>query len=328
MTHLIGIDAGGSKTRVLHASAADTISKFKIIKEAYFDSYNYRQDGISGLYNLIKEILASFQIEDIMTTLLLGGFAGAGTLKCHRDIQRTFEKSGFRRNLTSIISDADLLLMAMGNIGIVLTAGTGSICVGRKKITEDGREINVRAGGYGFRAHSEPGGYQLGMRAIDAALKIEDGRAQEPTVLYTRIRDYFGVSCLEEIVPVIYPRAAKNSNVNRQIADISKVALKAAQEGDKTAIQLVTELVDNLADHIRAVYGKLGLKNPIVGLHGGIFADPHGEELVIKPLTQHPPLHKYELKFITLGVRKGDTDPLIEAMDRLTRDHPLASPGQ
>jgi N-acetylglucosamine kinase-like BadF-type ATPase len=189
MINIIGIDAGGSKTRVLHASVADAIKiEFKLIRETYFNSYNYRQDGIIGLNRLIKQILAIFQIGDIKSTLLLGGFAGAGTETCHTDIQRTFEKHGFRGSLTNITSDADLLLMALGNIGIVLTAGTGSVCIGRRKVSEDGSEIYVRAGGYGFRTYSEPGGYQLGMRAIDAGLKIEDGRGQEPTVLYKNKR--------------------------------------------------------------------------------------------------------------------------------------------
>jgi hypothetical protein len=62
------------------------------------------------------------------------------------------------------------------------------------------------------------------------------------------------------------------------------------------------------------VYNNLGLKNPLVGLHGGLFSDPHGEELLIKPLMRHVLLSKYDLRFITLGRRKGDTDPLIEAM--------------
>jgi N-acetylglucosamine kinase-like BadF-type ATPase len=314
MTDIIGIDAGGSKTRVLHASVAETISKFKIIKEAYFESYSYRQDGMTVLNRLISQILASFQIKDMKSTLLLGGFAGAGTPKSHKDIQRTFEKHGFRSDLINIRSDADLLLTAIGNEGIVLTAGTGSMCIGRRKMSGDGREINVRAGGYGFRAYSEPGGYQLGMRAVDAALKIEDERVQEPSVLYTGIKDYFDVVHLEEIIPLIYPRAAKNSNVNRQIAGIAKLVLKATHEGDKTANQLVSELVDNFADHIKAVYNKLGLKNPLVGLHGGLFADPYGEELLIRPLTQHELLTKYELRFVTLGTRKVDTDPLVKAM--------------
>lgn len=313
MREIIGIDAGGSKTRVLHASV-DTIARFRLMIEARFDAYNYRQDGKTGLNKLIRQILSTLRMGDIKRTLLLGGFAGAGTAKCHNDIQRTFEKHGFPRSLINITSDADLLLMAIGNIGIVLTAGTGSICIGRRKVSEQGREINIRAGGYGFRTYSEPGGYQLGMRAIDAALKVEDGRGQESTVLYTRIKDYFGVSRLEEISALIYSRTSRNINVNRQIAGISKVVLKAAQEGDKTAIHLAKELVDNFVDHIQGVYNKLGLKSPLVGLHGGLFADPHSEELLVRPLIQHALLSKYDLRFIRLGTGKGDTDPLIEAM--------------
>lgn len=322
MREIIGIDAGGSKTSVVHASFTDSVNTdLQLIAEADFGAYNYRQDGITALHRLIKQILASFEIEDRRTTLLLGGFAGAGTPKSHEDIQKTFEKHGFRRDLINIKSDADLLLMAIGNEGIVLTAGTGSMCLGRRKIREDGREMNVRAGGYGFRAYSEPGGYQLGMRAIDVALKIEDGREQEPTVLYTRIKDYFGIANLEEIIPIIYAPVATNSHINRQIAGIAKLVLKASHEGDKMANRLVTDVVDNFADHILAVYRRLGLENPLVGLHGGLFADRHGDELFIKSLMQHALLKEYQLTFVTLGTKKGDTDPLREAMKHMVPEN-------
>ena len=90
--------------------------------------------------------------------------------------------------------------------------------------------------------------------------------------------------------------------------------LQAAHDGDSIAVYLVKDIVDKLADHINAVYHRLGLRNPLVGLHGGLFADTNGEELLIKPLTQHPFLNKHHLEFITLGVKEGDRDPLIEAM--------------
>lgn len=317
MREILGIDSGGSKTRVVHASFSEgTEEGLYNIREGLLKPYNYRQDGISGLGRLIREILSVFRIENLDDTLLLGGFSGAGTARSHSDIQRVFENHGFCSSLTNIISDADLLLIAIGNEGMVLSAGTGCICVGRRKSLGHREERKVRAGGYGFRAYSEPGGYQLGMRAIDLALRIEDGREQEPTVLYTGIKDYFGVSCLGEIASAIYPRAAKKSNVNREIAGIAKLVLKAAHEGDNTATHLVRELVDSFADHIRAVYNKLGLKNPLVGLHGGLFADPNGEELLIRPLKRHRSLHKHDLRFITLGVGEKDLDPLLEAMTR------------
>lgn len=312
---IIGIDAGGSKTRVILGDIEGWgTAILKLISERNLEPFNYRQDRIIGLNKLIKRILSAFEIKDIGNTLLLGGFAGAGTDKSRRDIRRAFEKRGFRQNLTSIVSDADLLLLSIGNNGIVLNAGTGSICVGRTTGSRDEKEINVRAGGYGFRTYSEPGGYQLGMRAIDIALMVEDGRKQETTVLHQRIRDNFSVKNLGEIVPIIYSSINKHINVISRIAGLSKVVLQAAHEGDKVAVYLVKDIVDKLADHIHAVYKRLGLRNPLVGLHGGLFADAYGEELLINPLTQHSFFKKHHLRFITLGVKEGDMDPLIESM--------------
>ena len=90
--------------------------------------------------------------------------------------------------------------------------------------------------------------------------------------------------------------------------------LRAASTGDAVAAALVKGAVADLADHVRAVCDRLGTPKSVVGLHGGLFADPHAEELLIIPLQKHSFLRSLELEFATLGIKADDADPLLEAM--------------
>ncbi|MDA2921234.1 hypothetical protein MYX76_17375 [Desulfobacterota bacterium AH_259_B03_O07] len=247
-------------------------------------------------------------------TSVVGGFAGAGTPESHSTIKGVFGGEGFKKNNIFVMSDAGLVLMSIGNNGIVLIAGTGAICIGRCMSQSNGKVIEARSGGYGFRSLSEPGGYQIGMRAIDAALKIEDGRKQEPTVLYQKVKEYFGINNLKQLTPLLYSQSDARVNVVEKVAGLSKIVLQSAHEGDKVSNELVKETVDELADYIRTVYNKLGINKTVVGLHGGLFKNPNSDELIIDPLKKHRNLNRLNIMFETLGVRKGDKDPLFEAM--------------
>jgi len=312
---IIGIDAGGSKARVL-VGERDDLERgiYDSFREGILGPCNYRQVGINGVRELIKKMKTRFEIEDPQTTLVVGGFAGAGTPESHSTIKGVFGEEGFKKNNIFVMSDAGLVLMSIGNNGIVLIAGTGSICVGKYPSPTNKQLIETRAGGYGFRSLSEPGGYQIGMRAIDAALKIEDGRKQEPTVLYQKVKEYFRISNIQQLIPLLYPESDDKVNVQEKVAGLSKIVLQSAHEGDRVTCEFVKETVDELADYIQTVYKKLGFNKSVVGLHGGLFKDQNSCELIIKPLQKHPYLNGFDLEFETLGVRDSDKDLLIEAL--------------
>jgi len=313
--NVLGIDAGGTKTSLVFINKEDLRNdSFKNYQERTYGPSNYVYVGNKGIKRLIKGALRDFDITTPQNTYVIAGFAGAGFDERQSEIRKVFEEMGFDRKKVYITSDADLLLLSIGNNGIVLIAGTGSICLGRRIRRSDGTLIEYRAGGYGFRSFSEPGGYQLGMKAIDAALKIEDCREQESSILYQRVKDYFKIRNLSKLTPLLYPTRDDRGEVQEKIAGLAKVVLNTAYEGDKVALTFAKETLNGLADEIRAVFRRLGFEESIVALHGGLFADPRGEKLLIKPLMRHPFLKGLNLKFETLGIRTGDKNPLIEAV--------------
>lgn len=349
---VIGIDAGGSKTRVLSGCSEDFLrGAAERLDEVILGPGNFRQLGTEGIRGLAREIVARHRIEAVASVLIVGGFAGAGTPQSHRDIEVILAAEGFRTENVTVTSDAGLLLEALGGSGIVLIAGTGSICMGRTgpaavdpadETRTTGRAggsdrdaprtevragapnnnaaeappTEARAGGYGYRLPSEPGGYFLGIRALDAALKIEDGRRHPPTALFGRVREYLGLDSLRQIVPTLYPEASRGGSVQEKVAGLAGTVMEEAAAGDAVAAAIVDEAVSAFADHIRAVHEKLSKSGPtrpqVVGLHGGLFVDPHADELLIGPLEDHPHVAGRGLSFETLGVRAGDPDPLME----------------
>ncbi len=310
---ILGIDAGGSKTRVAFGSSADLTADS--LRTETFGPGNFRQVGPSGIRSLVQDITARCHLVDLSNTLVVGGFAGAGTVESQEAIQAVLVEEGFYPgNVRAITSDGGLLLWALGNDGIALIAGTGSICIGRRKASSTHGYVEVRAGGYGYRLASEVGGYGLGIGAIDAAVRIEDGRRQQPTALYKLVGECFGLTDLQQIIPHLYPTAGDKDEVREKVATLAGGVLDAASSGDDVAMGLVGKTVDELADLIQAVFDKLGARPSHVGLHGGLFTDPHAHDLLLDPLKQHEAIRELPLEFESLGVKQGDRDPLLEAM--------------
>ena len=317
----LGIDAGGSKTRVAFGSAADLTSGS--LRTAIFGPGNFRQVGPSGIRALLREITIHYRLTGPSDILVVAGFAGAGTAESQESIRGILVDEGYHAdNVRAITSDGGLLLWALGEDGIALIAGTGSVCIGRRARSPEFAGVEARAGGYGYRLPSEVGGYRLGIGAIEAALRIEDGRRQEPTILYQHVQDHFDLQDLQKIIPLLYPSSEEPDRVREKVAALSGAVFAAAAAGDGVAADLVGETVDELADLLQAVFHKLGARPTTVGVHGGLFSGPHADELLLAPLRQHATLSSLPLQFETLGVKPGDRDPLIEAMRFVTTRAP------
>jgi N-acetylglucosamine kinase-like BadF-type ATPase len=318
---IIGIDAGGSKTRILAIEEEDQgKSATARLENDILDPCNYRQVGSPGVRTLVKRIIDRFRIDEYRQVFIFGGFAGAATGEDHQAISDVFEEEGFEEKNIFVTSDAELLLMSLKDNGIVLVAGTGSICLGRSRSVSDQRKmVEARAGGYGNLVSSEPGGYYLGKQAIDAALRIEDGREQEQTALYKSVKQHFEVEKLHRIQCLLHTAGERMWKVRKKVAGLSSSVLREAHNGDGVAARFVREMVDELANHVRAVSNAMNIQKSIVGLHGGLFSDRYGEELIMDPLKRHENLEEFDFEFETLGIKEGDRDPLVEAI-RFYRD--------
>jgi N-acetylglucosamine kinase-like BadF-type ATPase len=176
----------------------------------------------------------------------------------------------------SLETDARVALAgATGNLpGIVIIAGTGSIACG---INARGRF--ARAGGWGPTMGDEGSGSYIGRRALEAVVMAYDYRG-EPTSMMEPVLRHFGVLSPPELPPVIYDSPAE---VLGKIAQLSKIVVNAAQEGDKVAVEILKDAAVELARAATAVIEQLRMEKEsfIVAYVGGVF---EAGELILAPL--------------------------------------------
>jgi len=88
-----------------------------------------------------------------------------------------------------IVTDAVAALAGAtgGGPGVIVISGTGSIAYG-----VDSEGGTARAGGWGWMVDDEGSGYDIGRKAMAAALRAHDGRG-EPTTLADKVKSVLGL---------------------------------------------------------------------------------------------------------------------------------------
>jgi N-acetylglucosamine kinase-like BadF-type ATPase len=166
-----------------------------------------------------------------------------------------------------IISDAASALAGATGLrqGVVVIAGTGSIAYGENQIGE-----HARAGGWGWRLGDEGSGYTIGINAIMAALKAEDGRGPG-TSLTAKILGYLGLDCMEDIIDWVYSPGREP----RDIAYLVPLVREAEAEGDEAARLVMAGAGAELGLVASAVIKRIGLSGGFpLSLNGGVFKQP------------------------------------------------------
>jgi N-acetylglucosamine kinase-like BadF-type ATPase len=143
--------------------------------------------------------------------------------------------------------------------GIAITCGAGMNCVG---VAPDGRHVRFPA--LGDITGDWGGGYDVGLAAIGAAARSEDGRG-EPTALEQLVPAHFGLGS-----PLELARAIHEGRVERRRAvELAPLVLSAAAD-DAVSRALVARLVGEIVAFARAAANRLGLVEAEVVVGGGL----------------------------------------------------------
>ena len=192
------------------------------------------------------------------------GLAGVRRADLKQRVKASFTEQ-LRVRKTEVLTDAEIALFAVtqGKPGLVVIAGTGSVCLGKN----DKGKIAI-AGGWGPLAGDEGGGVGIAQNALHAVAKASDGRGIA-TVLSDRASEYFRASGPENLIVAIYSPQVDNS----RIAGFARFVVEAAQEGDAVAATILQEAGAELGLAACAVIQKLGLarKKIPIGCVGSVF---------------------------------------------------------
>jgi glucosamine kinase len=282
MPILIGADVGGSKTAVGVSDGADVL---------------VRADGPGAAVRPGRALASAGMIAEVVRRALAGvgrlsgdvlvvGAAGAG-----RDPEQGELAKALRgENLAErVVVTTDIELSLAGAFekgpGIVVSAGTGSIAVGR-----DAKGGHRRIGGYGWQMGDEGSGYAIGRAALGAVSRAHDGRSPR-TALSDRVLAATRSADFDSLV-----RWAASASPS-ELAGLAPHVLDVAAEGDP--------LAQGIADYAARELSQLGIcllplldaEPPIgVALTGGLLAEDRPlRRSVLARLGEQPELHPIEI---------------------------------
>ncbi|MET0754144.1 MAG: BadF/BadG/BcrA/BcrD ATPase family protein [Pyrinomonadaceae bacterium] len=259
----LGADGGGTKTHIVLID-----DEKNLVCEGFSGASNPLRVGVEpAISNIIKALdstcdKAQLSRGDVVSATL--GLAGVRRADLRQRIRERFGNIlGIKK--VEVVTDAEIALYGttLGKAGIVVIAGTGSICYGKN---ENGKVAT--AGGWGPIAGDEGGGISIARRALQAIAKASDGRGK-PTKLSEAGIEYFRTSTPENLLIAIYAPQVDNA----RIAGFARFVVETANEGDEIAVEILKEAGFELGLAAFAVIKKLKLekKKVPIGYVGSIF---------------------------------------------------------
>jgi N-acetylglucosamine kinase-like BadF-type ATPase len=258
--HVLGIDAGGTKTVCLLADA-----RGHVVAEARGGGANLQAAGELEVEKVLHQVMdEAIGDRDVRPAAICLGIAGVDREDDAEAVRGIMRRIGFKTR-TLVVNDALIALVAGAGDrpGVVVVAGTGSIAYGR-----DGGARAARAGGWGYLLGDEGGGFWIGRAALAAVVRQFDGRGPE-TLLTELVLEQMRLANPTELIHAVY-----GGGLHRYaIASIAPLVQRAADEGDAVAAALVDRAATELSSAASSVIARLGMRGdafPTV-LAGGVF---------------------------------------------------------
>jgi N-acetylglucosamine kinase-like BadF-type ATPase len=264
--HVLGIDAGGTKTVALLADAHGVV-----LGEGRAGGANLQAHGELEVEKVLHHVIdLAREGHGVTPAAVCLGLAGVDRDGDGEVIRSIMRRLGFRER-TLIVNDALIALVAGVPLrqgrdtvsqGVVLISGTGSIAYG-----VNSRGQAARAGGWGTSLGDEGSGYWIGRRALKAVARDADGRGPH-TRLTSLVLAHFSLSRPEQLVSEIYDHATGK----RAIASLGQTVEQARADGDMVATEIMRKAADELALAAASVVARLEMRGeqfPIL-LSGGM----------------------------------------------------------
>ncbi|MET8077994.1 BadF/BadG/BcrA/BcrD ATPase family protein [Streptomyces sp. NPDC005303] len=329
---VIGLDAGGTRTRVVLAAAADG----RVLGEGTGGAGNAMTVPVPQLTDHLTEALARVVPEEarVRVVAVTGGFAGAtaaseddpGTGRARTALTEALRRLGIPTGRVGVCSDIEAAFAAAPGTpseGLALVAGTGAVAM---RIT--GRHATTTVDGDGWLLGDEGSGFWIGRSAVRAALRMADGRGR-PTVLAGWVGSTLGLPV--DVLPKggipSYDRGgtvppsgtaphptgvpgwarARREDFRRhllpavmadppiRLARFAPLVAEAAAEKDTVAQTILNEAADHLLEAVRALEPRPGER---IVATGGLLG-PEGP--LTAPLAERLHAHGLSLDWVADG---------------------------
>ncbi len=265
--YVVGIDGGGTKTEVVIAGLeGGTIGRF------VSGAVNINGESVKNVEGNLKDILKKIS-ESIMPETpqengvlkncrcICMGAAGVSNPAAKETLKKAFSAGGYDGELIIAGDHETALYGALEEPdGIILIAGTGSICYGRNR-----QGLEKRTGGFGYLIDDEGSGYAIGRDILTAVVREKDGRG-EPTLLAEMVFSQLNIKSIDQLIGFIY--AAETNK--RDIAKLAPNLTAACDLGDRTALSIAQKCGNELLLLVTPVVRELDLFEGDIALAGSV----------------------------------------------------------
>lgn len=259
MAYVIGIDGGGTKTAVAIArDEEDALTTFTV------GPINYNGGdaeaiaaSFAELFDRVKHACGS--MEKVAHVCI--GAAGVSNPSVVGLLEKRVRDNGYAGPLT-ITGDQETALYGAQNAmqGIILIAGTGSICFG-----VNGKGEKHRAGGFGHLIDDEGSGYQIGRDLLSILVQAADGRITD-TIIPELVYEQLGLRNVSEIVGFVYDK----NTTKKEIAKLAPIMTTACERGDAAALVLAEKSAAGLFKLAVPVIERLKLQASPIAIAGSV----------------------------------------------------------
>jgi N-acetylglucosamine kinase-like BadF-type ATPase len=269
MTHdlVLAVDGGNSKTDV---ALVDTAGSVRAAVRGPGSSPHLL--GLGRSLRVVDDLIAQACLDAGVPSngapiAVCGAWfmAGADLPVEERALRRAIDRLG-RTPRNTVANDTFAILRAGADEGwgVAVVVGAGVNCVAR---SPDGRQ--ARFPSLGQITGDWGGGADLGLAALGAAVRSEDGRGK-PTTLRQSIADHFGRRRATDVAVAFHQQEFE---FNR-LRELAPLVVTAASDGDEAAVQILNRQADEVVSLAVAAMRRLRmtrLEVPVV-LGGSILA--------------------------------------------------------
>ncbi|MFI6408325.1 N-acetylglucosamine kinase [Streptomyces sp. NPDC050548] len=263
---VVGLDAGGTRTRAVLAAAEDG----RPLGEGAAGPGNALTVPVPRITDHLAEAIAQAVPEEARARVVAvaGGFAGAtaasteepGHVNARTALTAALRRLGIPADRVRVCSDIEAAFASAPGTpadGLALVAGTGAVAL---RITD--RRSTATVDGDGWLLGDDGSGFWIGRSAVRAALRMADGRGPT-TTLAGSVGQALGVPA-EALPGTHWSRAHREAyrmhvlpavmaELPIRLARFAPLVVEAAEEKDTVAEGILGEAADQLTDTVRAL---------------------------------------------------------------------------
>ncbi len=281
---VVGMDGGGTKTKVcvmdLEGREVDVL---------FGGGMNINGLGREGVLRNMAAIFAELKERGAewkqMKSLCIGA-AGISNPDLLDTLKESVKAAGIEQEPIILGDHHAALYGAHGRgKGMILIAGTGSMCFGL-----DGQGGEARTGGRGYLIDDEGSGYALGRDVLSAIAYAEDGRIP-PTCMREAVFNQLGIDNINDMIKFVYA----DTTGKKEIAALAPNIMLGLAAGEKVAFDAMEKAAEKLAEMVGPVVEKLQMQNGELAFCGSVITK---NEVVIEKLKSKLKAKYPELKCI------------------------------